>query len=345
MNHDNKWKFTHIQAINFLIVSLVGVLYIPFISLMPNDWFRDRNNYLIYAEMANSIKDSYFGWTLYFNEPLFLILNEKMSSFMNIESIPHFFSFFFVLSFFSGLSFFSKNIVMFFLGLFLSLTIPYMLQSELVALRQGFATGFFMFAFMFAKNNRTIAIVLFFLAFIHSIFFIFFIFFTLNFIVFSKVKFEYKILFNFVLMALISVFSIFLAQSFGLRQGDEYQQNMEVTRGGGAFLLFSFVFIYLYFLGENKNKKLYEFSLLGLIIFLTAYFLTPISGRLFNTIIPFVIFLLVSRAKLLDYIFIIFILLVFIFLFINGSYNDLLVIHELEAKEEFLEYCRDFFSL
>lgn len=345
MKINNNWRFTYIQVINFLIISLVGIFYIPFITLMPNDWFRDRDNYLIYANMANVIKDKYEGISLYFNEPIFLLINEKLSSYFDVELIPHIFSFFLVFSFFIGLAYYSKSMLMFFLGLILSITIPYMIQSELVVLRQGVATGIFIISFLLTKNNKILASILFFLAFIHSIFFIFFIFFVLNFIVFSKLEFRVKLFINFVLMAGISIFSILLAQFFGLRQGDEYQQNMEVSRGGGAFLLFLIVFIYLYLFDDEKNKKLYEFSLIGLVMFLTAYFLTPISGRLFNTIIPFVIFLLVSRTKLQDYLVVSFISIVFLILFINGSYNDLLVIHEIEAQENFLEYCRDFFSL
>lgn len=345
MKIDNNWKFTYLQVINFLIISLVGILYIPFITLMPNDWFRDRDNYLIYANMASIIKDKYEGISLYFNEPIFLLINDKLSLYFDVEIIPHIFSFFLVFSFFVGLAYYSKNILMFFLGLILSILIPYMLQSELVVLRQGLATSIFIISFLLVKNDKIIAAVLFFLAFIHSIFFIFFIFFILNFIFFSKIDFKVKLSLNFILMATVSIFSILLAQFFGLRQGDEYQQNMEVSRGGGAFLLFFFLAIYLYLFGEKKNKKLYEFSLIGLVMFLTAYFLTPISGRLFNTIIPFILFLLTSRAKLQDYLIVFIVLIVFLFLFLNGSYNDLLVIHELEAKEEFLEYCRDFFSL
>lgn len=345
MKIDNNWKFTHIQVINFLIISLVGVLYIPFITLMPNDWFRDRDNYLIYANMASIIKDQYEGISLYFNEPIFLLINDKLSLYFDIEIIPHIFSFFLVFSFFIGLAYYSKNILMFFMGLILSIVIPYMIQSELVVLRQGLATGIFIISFLLTKDNRILTAVLFFLAFIHSIFFIFFIFFILNFIIFSKLEFKIKLSLSFILMGLVSIFSILLAQFFGLRQGNEYQQNMEVTQGGGAFFLFLIVFIYLYLFGDKNNQRLYEFSLIGLVMFLTAYFLTPISGRLFNTIIPFVIFLLISRAKLKDYLIVFFISIVFLVMFLNGSYNDLLVIHELEAKEKFLKYCRDFFSL
>lgn len=345
MKIDNNWTFTYIQVINFLIILLVGILYVPFIALMPNDWFRDRDNYLIYANMASIIKDNYDGISLYFNEPIFLLINDKLSLYFDVETIPHIFSFFLVFSFFVGLAYYSKNILMFFLGLILSIVIPYMIQSELVALRQGLATGFFIFSFLLTKDNKILAVVLFFLAFIHSIFFIFFIFFVLNFIVFSKLELKIKLSLNFILMIVISMFLILLAQFFGLRQGEEYQQNMEVSRSGGAFFVFLIVFMYLYLWGDKSDKRLYDFSLIGLVIFLTAYFLTPIAGRLFNTIIPFVVFLLISRANLKDYLVVGFIAIVFLVLFLNGSYKDLLVIHEIAANESFLKYCRDFFSL
>ncbi len=328
-----------------LFALIIGVIYIPFISLMPNEWFRDRDNYLIYAQTSDIILGSYNGYLIFFNEPLFLLINKVYSSFFSYYTITYFYSFFFVMVFYLGLVRFSKNSITFILGLLLSLTIPYLLQSELVALRQSVGTALLILGFMLIKNTQKMTFLILICCFIHSIFFIFLLIYVLNFIFLKNTNINKKLIINFVVMFFISIFSIALAKYFGLRQGDEYQQNMITTRGGGAFVLFLFVFLYLYFWGDRKNTQLFDFAMIGLVMFITAYFLTPISGRLFNTVIPFVVYLLVSKGRLQDIFILLSIFLVFLILFINGSYEDLFVISEIDIANNFFQYCQAFFSI
>ena len=247
--------------------------------------------------------------------------------------------------FYAGLIKYSKNFITFIFGILLSLTIPYMLQSELVALRQSIATAILMVSFILVKDDYKVAFIVFMCSFIHSIFFIFSVFYILNFIFLKNLNINKKIFINFIVMIFVSLFSIALAKFFGLRQGDEYNQNMNVARSGGAFIVFLGVFIYLFFIGNKQENRLYTFTMIGLVMFLTAYFLTPISGRLFNTIIPFLIFLLISKGRVSDIIFLMGLLFVFLILFFLGSYNDLLSISEVEIINKFSLYYRDFFSL
>lgn len=115
---------------------------------------------------------------------------------------------------------------------------------------------------------------------------------------------------------------------------------------GGLFLLFFGVAIYLYLYGDKNDKRLYEFTIIGLVIFLTTYFLSPIAGRFFNTIIPFVFFLLVSRSRILDILLLeFFISHFFYFYFFQGSYLSLLVIPEAQFDEEFSNYLGGFLNL
>ena len=327
----------------FFII-FIGFIYIPFISFMPNDWFRDRDNYIVYAQSSNLIMDSYQGLALYFNEPLFLILNHFLSLFFKPEIIPYFFVVFFVTVFFIALSKYSKNSLTFLFGILLSITIPYMLQSELVALRQSLGTAILILSFMLTKNVYKTASIIFICCFIHSIFFIFFFIYCLNFVLLKNLDINKKLFINFIIMVFISIFSIALAKFFGLRQGEEYKQNMAVG-GGGAFILFVFIFLYLLFWGNKEKKELFEFSMIGLIMFLTAYFLTPIAGRLFNTVAPFVIFLLVSKSRLQDLAILSLMSLVFLILFFLGSYGDLLSISNMNAIENFSIYIINFFKL
>lgn len=340
-----KIKTTYGKVIYIFFVLLIGALYVPFISLMPNEWFRDRDNYIIYAQSSELIMNSYSNLSLLFNEPLFLLLNKFLSKLFDYNFIPHIYILFFMIVFYAGLIKYSKNFITFIFGILLSLTIPYMLQSELVALRQSIATAILMVSFILVKDDYKVAFIVFMCSFIHSIFFIFSVFYILNFIFLKNLNINKKIFINFIVMIFVSLFSIALAKFFGLRQGDEYNQNMNVARSGGAFIVFLGVFIYLFFIGNKQENRLYTFTMIGLVMFLTAYFLTPISGRLFNTIIPFLIFLLISKGRVSDIIFLMGLLFVFLILFFLGSYNDLLSISEVEIINKFSLYYRDFFSL
>ncbi len=338
-------KITYEKIFYIFFVVILGCVYIPFLSFMPNVWFRDRYNYIIYAQSSDNIMSSYDGVALFFNEPLFLILNGFLKNYVNYDNIPNLYVFFIVTIFYIGLFKYSKNFLTFTFGLLLSLTIPYILQSELVALRQSIATAILIIGFMFVKDDKKIAFIIFLCSFIHSIFFIFLIFFILNFFLINHRNLNTKILINFILMIFISLFSIALAKFFGLRQGDEYNQSMNVASSGGAFLVFLSVFVYLFFWGDDSNQRLYQFTMIGLVMFLTAYFLTPISGRLFNTVIPFVIFLLISKSRFQDLLLLMALFFIFLTLLFLGSYKDLLAISEVEFFSSFALYFRDFLTL
>ena len=338
--------FSSRKAAYWLFSNFLGLFYVFFLSLMPNGWFRDRANYLIYATDSESLIEHYNAANiLFFNEPIFLYINVFLEKIIDYEYIPHFFLFFNTLMLLIFLTYKSKSFLMFFLGILLSLFVPYIIQSELVALRQGIATSIFILAFFFIKSEKKVATILFLCALIHSIFFLFFLIWILNFYFFKDFELKTKLFFNFLMIFILSFLFLIVAQILGLRQGEEYQQNMEVQRNGGAFLLFFGVAIYLYLYGDKNDKRLYEFTIIGLVIFLTTYFLSPIAGRFFNTIIPFVFFLLVSRSRILDILLLEFLLVIFLFLFFQGSYLSLLVIPEAQFDEEFSNYLGGFLNL
>ena len=339
-------RFSYREAFYWFFSTFLGLFYVFFLSLMPNSWFRDRDNYLIYASEAESIIERYGEINvLFFNEPIFLYINLYLEKIIDYNYIPHFFVFFITTIFVFFLAYKSKNLFIFLLGIVLSLFIPYMIQGELVALRQGIATSIFILAFFFIKSEKKVAAILFLCALIHSIFFLFFLIWTLNFYFFKDFEFKAKLFFNFLMMLIFSFLFLVVAKFLGLRQGDEYQQSMEVQRSGGSFLLFFGVAIYLYLFGDKNDKRLYEFTLIGLVMFLTTYFLTPIAGRFFNTIIPFVFFLLVSRSRILDILLLVFLFIIFLFLFFQGSYLSLLAIPEAQFGEEFSNYLGGFLDL
>lgn len=338
-------KFSYNQIFYFLFALVLGFFYINFLSLLPNDLFRDRDNYLIYASSAEDVIATYPGILLFFNEPAFLYFNFFLSKIFPYEFIPNLFVYIITTIYFYFIATKSKSSITFVLGLVLSLLIPYMLQNEIVALRQGVATSIFMVAFFLFKDNKKIVITLLFCSLFHSIFFIFLFFYFLNFILLERMTINKKIIINTLWMFGFSLIAIIVAKFFGLRQGDEYSNSTQIGGSGGAFIVFFITTLYLWFWGDRSNKRLYEFSILGTIIFLTAYFLTPIAGRMYNTIIPFVIILLLQKSRLQDIIYLLVLLIIFLVLFLNGSYSSLLAVTDNQALEVLKDYIGRFFIL
>lgn len=154
-----------------------------------------------------------------------------------------------------------------------------------------------------------------------------------------------KVIINFLWMFFFSLIAIVVAKFFGLRQGDEYTGNTQIGGSGGAFIVFLSTLLYLWFWGDRSNKRLYEFAILGIVIFLTAYFLTPIAGRMYNTIMPFVLILLLQRSRLQDIVYLLTLVLIFLILFISGSYSSMLSVLDNQAVEILSQYIQGLFLL
>ena len=72
-----------------------AVLYAAAMAMLPNAYFRDRLNYINYAIDSAGILNSYDNTLiLLFNEPLFLLLNSFLSSFIHTDNVPAVFVFF-----------------------------------------------------------------------------------------------------------------------------------------------------------------------------------------------------------------------------------------------------------
>lgn len=336
------------RIIYWIFLSIIGLFYVAFFSNMPNEWFRDRDNYIIYAEISGLIIDLYKEESvlaLFFNEPIFLYSNYFLGKFFDPEFIPYIFVGFIASVFFIFLGRNSKNFLVFISGLILFFLMPYLLQGQLVALRQGVATAIFILSFFVLKDDRKILAVIFLCSLFHSIFFIFFIFYFLNFFFLKSFSFNKKLFIHFLTMFIFASVAVLAAKFFGLRQGNEYEGINELGVGGGAFLIFLLVFVYLYLYGNKENRRMYEFAMMGLVMFLTSYFISPIAGRLFNTVVPFVVFLLVSKSRAIDFFVIYFLIIVFLFLFLSGGYTDLFTIPVSQIPEEFENYLKRFISL
>lgn len=80
-------------AFYFLAALIYGLL----LASLPNELFRDRENYVVYASNFAIIFKQYNAITLLFNEPLFLLYNKVLSLFFPRKRYPElvFFSYHF----------------------------------------------------------------------------------------------------------------------------------------------------------------------------------------------------------------------------------------------------------
>lgn len=316
------------KTIYLMLSSFLSFIYIYVYINIPNEYLRDRSNYILYAKDTDYFLTRYDGFDVFFNEPLFLYLNKFLSNYFDYDNIPIIFVFFntFIMVFL--LLKYSKNLTFFVLGLIFIVVFPYIFQAQVIALRQSLATSLFLISFFYLKDHRKVLVTLAFCSFIHSVFFLITFFYFINFFIFNKFSLNKKIILNFFLMLLISFLFFILLKFFGLRQADEYGENTAnaLKVGGGAFLIMCLLFVGLY---RQKNKlasDLYTFVIIGLVFFIVGYFINPITGRLFNTFAPFLMILLVSRDTKINFFLLVFLCIVYGLLFFNGEYNSVFLI-------------------
>tara|TARA_R110001583_G_scaffold14763_2_gene61567 strand:+ start:591 stop:1586 length:996 start_codon:yes stop_codon:yes gene_type:complete len=281
------------------------------LTLLPNEYFRDRENYIVYAIDSLNIMGRYDGIALVTNEPIFLLLNTILSFFFEPNAVPLVFVFFiaFTISYFVFIR--SKNILFVFLG-FLAITlIPQSFHMLLIVLRQAFAASLLMWVAYYFWQSRLFLPLVFCLGFIHSSNFIVFAFFVIDklFSIFISKNINARILFIIFVSGFISFMIMPLAEVLALRQATEYD-NAKSGGGGGNFILYT-IFLSIV-LTQNKQRfvddGLYVIAVLGIAIYLGMYFLSPFAGRLITTFIPFIICLMCffgnKRALLLAIFFV-----------------------------------------
>ena len=316
------------RAIYLMVATLFSVIYIYIYISIPNSLLSDRANYILYANDVDYFLNLYDGYNLFFNEPIFLYLNKFSSNFMDATSVPVFFVFIntFVMMFLLLKQ--SKNLTFFFLGLAFIIVFPYLFQAQLTAVRQTLATSLFLGAFFYFKNHWKVLACLILCSFIHSVFFLVTFFYFINFIFIKKISINYKIFINAVIMLLISILFFVLLSYFGLRQADEYGEGTinALKVGGGAFILMCAIFIGLYIQRDRLNSDLFLMVMMGLTLFMVGYFINPITGRLFNVFSPFLVLLLVSKNTKINFIILIFLVLVYGVLYFSGTYNDVFLV-------------------
>lgn len=308
----------------FVIVIYITSLYI--ISSLPNYIFRDRDSYIYYAANSQELIDFYSSTgllNLLVNEPLFLLINKFLSSFLDPYFIPVFYTLTTFSIFFWLLSKQSRNVITLCLGLILFFIITYTFHLQFVTLRQSLASFMLLLGLYYFKDNKKIILLCFLAGFIHSSFYFIFVLLILNWFLKTIIKKAIlRYIIQFAIIFLLGFIAIKIASYLGMRQAENLLDS-NINVGGGAWIIWTIITIYIILWGNKTHTMLYEYSLIGLTTFIALYFTTPFVGRLITSFIPAVILVIVSRFRFIEIIIILFLLLPYGYLVFNGVLNDL----------------------
>lgn len=300
------------------ILVIICVIYAYIMASFDMEYFRDRDNYLVYAIDGFKILERYLSISILlgiFNEPLFLIINSILSLLFRPETILSIFVFItsFTLSYIV-LRESKKNIIVLSLLFILLPICSYTFHLQLVTLRQGLATSFFLFTVYKSDKLDTWLWVTLICAFIHISFSIIFIALLLHKIFCGNKGSIYKIIFIQLTFSLLMSVGLFVVGSYlGVRQVDELSNNRSSV-SGGFFIIWLFVLMYIIYMNRNQRmNKYFILSIIFLSIYLTSYFTNPTAGRLMGTFVPFILITLGKMKSdlsipLLFFLFIIFLM-------------------------------------
>ena len=334
---------THKSVLTGYLFLIFSLIYLYVFLQIPNDLLWDRDNYLIYAHSSSNIISTYDSFLDYISgDYIFLLINSFLFNFFPDYIVVNILVGFVIISYLFFLHLKSKNLLLFFVGVFSSVVILPIFHFQLVTIRQAIATVLFIYGIFFLKEKKNIFILLIFCSLIHSVYYLILIFFFLNFFIFSKLNFILRYFFVFLSALLVSLIYLGLGQLLGFRQAESYS-SYDGGVGGGAFILWAIVLFYIFKYGNKNETMLYHYSLMGLIVYSVFYLFAnvTVAARVSEAVLPMVLILLVSKGKASDFVLIFIINLAYLLLWFNGGMYGLMF----EASEVLVKiYFSDLFQ-
>lgn len=310
----------------YFLLSVISFFYASALSSIPSLYFRDRVNYYMYAKDFERISEQYLTFSSkLFNEPIFLYIN-KFFSFIPADNLILYFVFFISFTCSFIILNYSRNVIYGFLGLCLLFFIPQTFHLQLVILRQGIAASLLLwFLFFNNKLDYKLLLLLLLLSFIHTSFFI-----LLGMLLIDKILINQSKNIRFFSQLVYGLFIGFsyhlLGMIFSIRQVTESHMTSVGGVSGISFIIWSTVLYYLYRYYKNSNDTIILISIYGLIFYLSNYFISPISGRIFSTFLPFIIITLLKNMTKQRIIILILLLVSNLFIFSSTISNNSLLI-------------------
>jgi len=277
---------TGFRSIDFFWVKavfalLLSITYAFSLASLPIAAFKDRANYLHYAEFSSYIIEKYEDLgllSLLANEPIWLLINAFISQFLSPEWTIR------VIIFVSA---FIVSFVLFrrysghLIWLTLFLLSPQILKDFIIHLRQGLGLSVFLLGYV-ASPLWLRAVLIACSGFIHSSFFI------VTAIGVAS-HFSEKISANALIrvglvtsLFTLTVFSLLeIANFVGARQGERYADTVLQISGLG-FLLWAGV-LGVFLTSGQRFLAAHIFGVSLLSCYLAAYFVTPLAARIFES--------------------------------------------------------------
>lgn len=266
-----------------VLPAALGLIYATFLTALPIDNFLDRVGYFMYARTSRSIADFYsYSIVSYLtNEPIWLMMNSLLYSFVTDETVIRIFIF--VPAFVSAYLLGSKGRYHPLLVVIALLT-PGIAQNYIIHIRQGVAIAVFMVGFL--SDDRRVRYAMVALApFIHSAFFVVS---PLFFVVEAARMFgnmSVYLRFGIIALALIVIVAFLgvIMSSALVRQVDEYQ-NIDAEFSGLGFIFWSSIF--MLFISEGRQfLERNMLQILVMIFYLMIYFFAPFAGRVLECVL------------------------------------------------------------
>ena len=292
-----------------ITILVLAILYASCLTfLFPiDDTIIDRANYLAYAENSLLLIGNYLNQgllSLFFNEPIWLLINIFLSLLTSPETTLQIIIFF---SSFTVSYLVLKNSPKYFWILLIILIFPNVIKNFIIHIRQGLAVAFFLIGwFSLSKPKRYLFILM--SPFIHSSFFIIITIFFLTSIL-QKMRFAFDLrLIIYILLGLTVSFGLgFIASFLGMRQANEYEFTAASSSGLG--FLFWFIILSLYVTSGKAFLQKHSFVIGMIVFYLITYFFIEVTARIFESAI--ILVLLASLELKLKQIYIVFSMIIF----------------------------------
>lgn len=282
---------------------VLSFLYAYFLAfVLPVDAFKDRDNYLVYAADSGTVMAGYLDsgiLTFLVNEPLFLFANYLLSLFMGPEAVLSLLVFGFAFLFAYSMLGYNRKLIFL---LLIALLLPQVLKNHVVQLRQGYAVALFTYAWLYLDGSKKLFVIAL-TPFIHASFFIVGCFLVVYwFSIWVRFKFDFRSAVFFSISA-VSVFLIFfVADLLGSRQATRYSVT-DLNVSGIAFAFWGLVFL-IFCLQPREWYEKHAFAALFVLVYLGMYFTSPLSGRVFESVLPLVLIAGFSTRGYYQYAFI-----------------------------------------
>lgn len=264
-----------------LTVLALAVAYGLALAMLPMDAFLDRENYLVYAQSSDLTLAGYAasGWLRALaNEPLWLLSNVVLSSFLAPEQVVRFFVF---LPATTVAYLVLRTDPRQFLWLLLILLLPQVIKNHIIHLRQGVAIAVFLLGWNLTSSTWRRVLFLS-TPFIHASFF-----FVLGLLALTHFAKKLRLAADLRMLTFIAagvgvgVGLGWLAQILGARQVQEYEFVAAQVSGLGFF--FWCLVLILFVMQGKRFMRDNAFALGAIAFYLGTYFLVGVTARIFES--------------------------------------------------------------